>query len=1097
MHDFQRSVPFQGAMASLLFLGVLFGPARVASAATFTYTGPATSTSTSATPDSWSAATNWKTAPVAGSTTSLTFSITNTTATVDYTKDDIAGNFQLNALNLNGSGPTTASTTNSITITGNPLEFTGTAPTITLGATHGSAATEETVYTVDNNLVLDATTTLGGNGTGIFNFGGAISGSGGLTMAAGSAVNVSLVDTGVISDFNWTGNITVTTGVLGFGAAAGVASDLFTMGGLNIAGGTFGLSGTNGDGNLSVSSLTGSGTLYLPRTLTVNYVGSTTDTFSGTFGTNGTGNSTDVMILSGSGNLALTNANGFANSRGYLINDGTGTLTMTGATGATGSSGIGIADSVGEIVLTGTSGVVGGSGGVNTAGMSPAVSHWNGAYGNAYFGGILSIDPALVNSSTVITVTADTSSAGSSDLEGALTLQLNADGNSSLNYDLGSITTTGDAWIVDNSTSYYGALTIAPAGGWSSLGAGTATGAVNLIDLVAVPADLKYNQNGIAPGIFVANNDADQSGDFAVYVGTGIASDQGFVALGTYGSGYLTSFTGSTNTSVVELTGTTSATIAANTTVDAIRLDTGTITIDSGDTLTFQNTSSTGSNPYYETELILNGGMITGRGGLIGLGASDLMVYVSGANGTINNPMSGTGNIFGAAASNPVSLTKIGPGTLFLGSTSTYTGETVVDQGALDASTNAAAIASTSTIVLNGGVLEGNGTFNRNVNSSEVYVGGVETNDAGFGGGIWLATVPGGGFAAYGGSYTIDLNGYNGTPTAATTLAWGTVSGTSATLGESPFLTDTALLMFGAATADDQVIFENNIDLGDEGLAEGTGNSAQGGGTYYRTIYVTAGTGGDSAEISGNISSTDAHGLLKAGNGTLILSGNNTYSGLTQVSAGKLMITGQTSGQGAYTVNTGATLGGAGGTIGTANANITVASGAYLSVSNGGIPIAETTALTPGTLTLNLGNGTLDLSQAVTATSANLIFVLSTTGASDEIKLGAGSTLNIGTGLSFGSFVFDATGSFTGGTYVLFDTSSTSGAILGTLGTSLTGTVDGVTGTISISSDGNGDQDIVLTTMAVPEPGTVGLLGLGAACVLVAARRRSRRTAIA
>jgi len=59
--------------------------------------------------------------------------------------------------------------------------------------------------------------------------------------------------------------------------------------------------------------------------------------------------------------------------------------------------------------------------------------------------------------------------------------------------------------------------------------------------------------------------------------------------------------------------------------------------------------------------------------------------------------------------------------------------------------------------------------------------------------------------------------------------------------------------------------------------------------------------------------------LTKIGNNTLTLSADNTYTGLTTVSAGTLRINGANSGSGAVTVDSGATLGGSGSVIGGIN----------------------------------------------------------------------------------------------------------------------------------------------------------------------------------
>src|SRR5438105_565592 len=73
-----------------------------AKAATFTYTPTSTTT------DLWSAGTNWSAIPVGDPSTELTFVGLNTTALTNFTNtntDDVAGLFQLNILDLQGTGP--------------------------------------------------------------------------------------------------------------------------------------------------------------------------------------------------------------------------------------------------------------------------------------------------------------------------------------------------------------------------------------------------------------------------------------------------------------------------------------------------------------------------------------------------------------------------------------------------------------------------------------------------------------------------------------------------------------------------------------------------------------------------------------------------------------------------------------------------------------------------------------------------------------------------------------------------------------------------------------------------------------------------------
>jgi autotransporter-associated beta strand protein len=59
---------------------------------------------------------------------------------------------------------------------------------------------------------------------------------------------------------------------------------------------------------------------------------------------------------------------------------------------------------------------------------------------------------------------------------------------------------------------------------------------------------------------------------------------------------------------------------------------------------------------------------------------------------------------------------------------------------------------------------------------------------------------------------------------------------------------------------------------------------------------------------------TNKINLVKSGTGTQVLSGTSTYSGTTTISNGKLMLNGTHTGGGAYTIASGATLGGTGST---------------------------------------------------------------------------------------------------------------------------------------------------------------------------------------
>ncbi len=219
------------------------------------------------------------------------------------------------------------------------------------------------------------------------------------------------------------------------------------------------------------------------------------------------------------------------------------------------------------------------------------------------------------------------------------------------------------------------------------------------------------------------------------------------------------------------------------------------------------------------------------------------------------------------------------------------------------------------------------------------------------------------------------------------------------------------------------------------------------GSTWSETIGNLAGTGSviidTGATLSVGLQRTNstfgglisgAGALTKVGTGTLTLSGDNTYAGLTSVDAGTLLITGSL--VGAVTVNAGGTLGGTG-TIGGA-----------VSIDDGG---TISVGLSPGTMTfatLALGSGStsiFELGEAGVAGGSNNDLIAVT----GELALNGG-TIRVVRGAGFGS-----------GQYTLFTFGSLTGA-LGNL------TLDSIGGDF-IGNLALGDGAVLLNTAALSD----------------------------
>ncbi|MFM8655899.1 MAG: beta strand repeat-containing protein [Chthoniobacterales bacterium] len=198
------------------------------------------------------------------------------------------------------------------------------------------------------------------------------------------------------------------------------------------------------------------------------------------------------------------------------------------------------------------------------------------------------------------------------------------------------------------------------------------------------------------------------------------------------------------------------------------------------------------------------------------------------------------------------------------------------------------------------------------------------------------------------GSGTLTLGGTN-TYTGGTVVSAGLLVGDTASIRGA--MTNNAEVVFNQGT---NGTFSNAIS--GDGLLTKSGNATltlSGSNTYTGGTLVSAGRlSGSTTSLQGAITNnaelafsqtntgtnsgliSGSGALFKSGSGTVVMSANSTYSGATTVEAGRLAVTG-TNTNSAVTVNSGASVGGSG-KIGSLTVNGTVAPGNSVGTLNAG-----------------------------------------------------------------------------------------------------------------------------------------------------------------
>ena len=416
----------------------------------------------------------------------------------------------------------------------------------------------------------------------------------------------------------------------------------------------------------------------------------------------------------------------------------------------------------------------------------------------------------------------------------------------------------------------------------------------------------------------------------------------------------------------------------------------------------------------------------------------------------------------------PVSLTKLGAGTMILTGANTYTGGTAINAGTLQAG-NASALGSGGTISFGGGTLQyGSGVstdFSSVFSTAANQLYNIDTN----GQSVTFASVlaSSGGTLTKAGSGTLTLTAFN-TYTGGTTVNGGTLN--LATGGGIGSILGNLTINPGATVVNSAI----------DGLGFSTGSKvdsiAVNGGTVNNTAAGNAGWGvaytlsnGALLTSNGGVSSTSALSAFAFGGPT----GGNTsvnVTGGTNTIAGHVDLRGNN---------------------GNTNVNFTVASGATLNITAGISATAGTVGLT------KLGAGTMTLTGSSTYTGATAINAgvlqagnASAFGSGGAISFGGG-TLQYGSGITtdFSSLFSNAAGQQynidTNGQTVSFATAliSSGGTLAksgaGTLTLAVANTYSGATavnsGTLLVNGSLSSSSTVTLASGAtVGGSGTIG-----------------------
>ena len=633
--------------------------------------------------------------------------------------------------------------------------------------------------------------------------------------------------------------------------------------------GTVTLSGSNSfQGNVTVNSgiLAFTGTNSLNSTITPSVlsgatlsVNSISNTLGGVARINlGGGSNTGRFLYTGAGessNLTIGSSAGTFGSGVILDQSGSGPLVLT--------HDVALTSFIGTFILQGSTGGTGEFSGKITDGMlgTPLTKTGTGTWilsGSNTFSG-----PTLLNSGTLVLNNTNALQKSVLTMQGGqiqfATTNLNMAGlsasSSGVGYDIALSATNGSAATLTisgtSSTTYAGVLS--GAGALTMSG----TGALTLTNANPFSGSATVSNSGT---LQLGNANAAQNSTVVVNVSNGLAfspgigtfnvgalSGGGSFALTDAGSSAVALIVGAINTSAVysgvlsgagsftkvgsgKLTlGSTASSYAGATTISGGTLSVAVLAVGGSN-------SSIGASSSAAANLVINGGVLQYTGGTV---STDRNFTIGDTNATIDGGGTGALTLTGAAAfaTADVSRTLTLTGTFASTSDGASSNRDVISGILADNGTGALSVVKNGTGYW---LLSGSKSFSGGVT---VNAGGLEYDNSG---------------AIGTGTFTIN-GGIIGARSNGQTFANPVVVGGDFTIGLNDNATGVSTTLLGA------------MDLG--GAA--------------RSITVKDYVNGADATISGAVSNG---GIIKAGNGTLSLGGNNSYNGGTTVNGGTLSV---------------------------------------------------------------------------------------------------------------------------------------------------------------------------------------------------------------